>query len=396
MKIKNISPVLTALGLLAFAGTSAAQSSNGWDGSFQKRFYIGVGAGGSELTPDTSDVDGVDVTDDSDSAVNVTLGLDFSRRLSGELQYVDLGTSVLTDNAEIDYSEVSLSGLFYLWNGLAGNAYADYDGLDLRTGLSLYGRAGVGQMDNSARGVLFRRENDFQFLLGVGLEYAFRNGLGVRAEFTAYDTDANYRGFSVLYRFGGRRINTLPGEPELPDLPAPAPIETLPPPPIPADLPAVSAEELPSLSEIIADDDSDADGVLDNADECPDTSPGTPVNPAGCEMFNGVLEGVNFNTSSDTLTQSATAVLDDVVSTLDAFPAVKIAIHAHTDNQGPEDNNLELSRRRALAVARYLTSKGIGIERLQARAYGETRPIADNSTKDGRLVNRRVEFRTVR
>ena len=68
---------------------------------------------------------------------------------------------------------------------------------------------------------------------------------------------------------------------------------------------------------------------------------------------------------------------------------------AHTDAQGDEVDNLELSRRRALSVVRYLIAQGISIDRLQARAYGESRPIADNETQEGRLINRRVEFKTV-
>lgn len=396
MKIKNFKRAFATFGVLAFASSLSAQSSSGWDGSFQKRFYIGVGGGTSRLDPDTSEVDGVDVVDDSDGAAQVTLGFDFSRRLSAELQYIDLGTSELTGNADIDYSELSLSGVYYLWNGLAGNAYADYDGLDLRTGLSFYGRAGLGEMDNTARGVIFRRENDYQFLIGLGVEYAMNNGLGIRAEFTAYDTDANYQGLSLIYRFGSRGLGVLQNEPDLPNLPAPAPLETLPPPPVPAVLPSLPSGDLLLQSEASWGLDFDSDGVVDDLDACPDTPPGTPVNTLGCEMFNGVLEGVNFNTNSDILIPSSTVELDEVVATLNAFPEVNIAIHAHTDSQGDEDNNLELSRRRALAVARYLTSKGIAMDRLQARAFGETRPIADNSTKEGRLVNRRVEFRTVR
>ena len=73
---------------------------------------------------------------------------------------------------------------------------------------------------------------------------------------------------------------------------------------------------------------------------------------------------------------------------------MRISVQAHTDSAGSEDANLDLSRRRALAVVRYLTAQGVSIDRLEARAFGEARPIADNSTRAGRLLNRRVEFRT--
>ena len=112
-------------------------------------------------------------------------------------------------------------------------------------------------------------------------------------------------------------------------------------------------------------------------------------------MFNGVIEGVNFLSGSDTLTDLARATLDEVVGTLDGFPDIRLSIEAHTDSRGAESANLALSRTRALSVVRYLIAQGISIDRLQARAYGEARPIADNSTEDGRLLNRRVEFRTL-
>jgi len=113
-------------------------------------------------------------------------------------------------------------------------------------------------------------------------------------------------------------------------------------------------------------------------------------------MFNGTLEGVNFLTGSDTLTDTARVILDDVVATLNSFPEVRVSVQAHTDSRGDEAANLTLSRKRALAVVRYLTAQGIELDRLEARAYGETQPIADNDTRDGRLINRRVEFKTVR
>jgi outer membrane protein OmpA-like peptidoglycan-associated protein len=109
-------------------------------------------------------------------------------------------------------------------------------------------------------------------------------------------------------------------------------------------------------------------------------------------MFNGAIDGVNFLSGSDTLTSFARETLDGVVARMNEFPDIRVSVHAHTDSQGDEDVNMELSRRRALAVVRYLTSKGIGLGRFEARAYGERKPIADNSTVEGRQLNRRVEF----
>ena len=144
----------------------------------------------------------------------------------------------------------------------------------------------------------------------------------------------------------------------------------------------------------VTPEDNDGDGVNNELDECNQTPLGTPVGADGCALFNGTLDGVNFLSGSDTLTDNARLILDDAISTIETFPDVRISVQAHTDSAGSEDANLDLSRRRALAVVRYLTAQGVSIDRLEARAFGEARPIADNSTRAGRLLNRRVEFRT--
>ena len=410
MKMKNFGSFLLISGAAFLAGNAAAQSGGSWDSSFQKRFYFGAGAGASTLTPKT-DGTAFTVQEDSDKGGLFLIGLDFSRRLSFELQYADLGRSQLVDTvaavSEIGYTEASVSGLFYAWNGFADDEYLDYDGLDSRAGLSLYGRIGAGQMENDSSGnVTYRRANDVQLLAGLGVEYAMQMGLAARAEYIRYDTDAEYAGLSLLYRFGGRRTVDEIQDSNLPELPAPSPINSLPPPPVPAELPQLpELQELPTLPQAtsleplpdpsIDANDRDADGVNNSIDDCPDTAAGTPVNSSGCELFNGVIEGVNFLSGSDTLTEIARATLDEVVATLDAFPNVQVTVEAHTDNRGEAAANLELSRLRALSVVRYLIAQGIELSRLQARAYGEARPIADNSTEDGRLLNRRVEFRTL-
>jgi OOP family OmpA-OmpF porin len=74
-------------------------------------------------------------------------------------------------------------------------------------------------------------------------------------------------------------------------------------------------------------------------------------------------------------------------------PAYKLFIQGHTDSQGDNAMNLDLSKRRAAAVRQYLISKGIAGERMRTQGFGETRPVADNGTAAGRAKNRRVEFK---
>ena len=145
--------------------------------------------------------------------------------------------------------------------------------------------------------------------------------------------------------------------------------------------------------------DSDGDGVFDGLDKCPGTAAGTEVDSRGCKkVFDEdtrtfVLKGVNFETNSDVLTSDATRVLDEVAQTLAQWPEVKIEVAGHTDSQGSDNYNLGLSGRRAESVMKYLGTKGVAASRMTARGYGESQPIADNGTADGRAENRRVELK---
>lgn len=142
--------------------------------------------------------------------------------------------------------------------------------------------------------------------------------------------------------------------------------------------------------------DSDGDGVVDRLDECPGTPKGTPVDSRGCELEGDyVLEGVNFETNSDRLLAGATAVLDDVVRTLKRYPEIRFEVAGHTDSDGTAEYNQGLSARRAQTVHDYLAANGIDVNRMTVRGYGESQPIADNSTREGKAQNRRVALNII-
>ncbi len=136
--------------------------------------------------------------------------------------------------------------------------------------------------------------------------------------------------------------------------------------------------------------DSDGDGVVDRLDECPGTPAGTPVDRKGCEIKGDyVLEGVNFESNSDQL-RAGTVILDEVVETLKKYPEITFVIEGHTDSDGSAEYNAGLSERRAQTVYDYLASNGVAEDRMSVRGYGESQPIADNSTAAGKAQNRRV------
>jgi OOP family OmpA-OmpF porin len=140
--------------------------------------------------------------------------------------------------------------------------------------------------------------------------------------------------------------------------------------------------------------DDDGDGVINRLDECPGTPPGTPVDRKGCELKGDyTLQGVNFETNSDRLVSGASAVLDLVAETLLKYPEIKVEVQGHTDSDGAAAYNESLSSRRAQTVRDYLASKGVDAGRMTVRGYGESEPVADNTTAAGKAQNRRVVLR---
>ncbi len=162
------------------------------------------------------------------------------------------------------------------------------------------------------------------------------------------------------------------------------------------------------------DPDNDGDGVLD-VDDGPVRSHGSGACMHDAEDIDGDRDGdgcpeedrlvtltcdaieindrVYFDTGSDAIQQRSFAVLDDVAEVMtEAMHIRLLSVEGHTDSQGRSSANLELSERRAAAVARYLTDAGIDPDRIRSAGYGEDRPIDTNDTSEGRQVNRRVEF----
>ena len=102
---------------------------------------------------------------------------------------------------------------------------------------------------------------------------------------------------------------------------------------------------------------------------------------------------INFNTNEAIILGSSFAELNELADIMGEFQDLSIEIIGHTDNVGSEAANLDLSRKRAIAVKKYIFDLGIPYERLQHSAKGELSPIAENTTEAGKAKNRRVEFR---
>ena len=169
--------------------------------------------------------------------------------------------------------------------------------------------------------------------------------------------------------------------------------------------------------------DSDADGLTDGQEVSqyktnplkPDTDGGTVSD--GAEVRNGTnplnpdddvpkkkeelkvevgkaiaLEGVTFATGSAKLTPESEVTLEKAYNTLEQNPEIAVEIGGHTDNTGKRLTNVKLSQARADAVKGWLVAKGIAATRIATKGYGPDKPIAPNTTADGRAQNRRIDF----
>ena len=141
-----------------------------------------------------------------------------------------------------------------------------------------------------------------------------------------------------------------------------------------------------------------AGGVIGNkmdrqARKISETLPGAKVERLG-EGIKLVLgeNSIRFDTNKSTLTTSAKANLDKLVSVFNEYPDTDIQIYGYTDSAGADDYNLTLSKQRAASVKSYLSGKGLSSSRFNTSGLGEADPIASNETAEGKSQNRRVEF----
>ena len=149
--------------------------------------------------------------------------------------------------------------------------------------------------------------------------------------------------------------------------------------------------------------DSDGDRVPDKRDECPNEPISPQADPArsnGCPSrvivtadAIEIMDKVYFNTGKASIKKVSYPLLDDVATVLmNNLDLTLIEVAGHTDSQGSNKSNLDLSQRRAESVKAYLVSKGVDASRLSPKGYGEERPSETNDTAEGRADNRRVEF----
>lgn len=410
-----------------------------------RAWYVGASAGVTKLSPDT---DGSTYTleDDGSTAANVYLGLEINERFSAEAAITRLGDATLSSEQSVSYNALSVGGLAYV---LGKKPYH-------QSGLSAYVRFGLSSIDNGSD-INLEKANNAAIWLGAGIQYPVSERWGLRGEIASFDGDAQAALASIYWRPGTNKAISKPSQ-KASEAPITAPVamqttasEAAPtpesantmavaPPPISVPAPAqiithkpvattaTEAEVLPSPAPTVAikpaartgskatvvpaSGPSSAPNNKPNpkakpapkllvasqvvmADSCPSGVATEPRDERGCALITGILQGVEFGADTAKLTPSAKTLLQKKAVSLNAYRNLTVEIRVHTQVYSDQALAMNLSRDRAIAVARYLAGQGVAVSRLRARAFGAAEPRATNQTAAGRRLNNRVELRVL-
>lgn len=235
---------------------------------------------------------------------------------------------------------------------------------------SFYGLVGAGFEALSDN---YRGNNDRLFVsYGAGMKYRLTEKLALKAE-ARHSTKLNASGENstqnnLFYTLG---LAYSFGEVAQPVPPTPTPV----------------VEE--EVVEEVAIGDDDNDGVLNNVDECPDTPEGVPVEENGCPKT--ISLHINFNFDKANILPKYDAEINKVADFMNKYPVYKVMLEGYTDSTGPEAYNMKLSDRRSASVAKALEGRGVTADRVSTAGYGESNPVAPNTSREGRAENRRVD-----
>lgn len=356
-------------------------------------WYVGLGGGISKLSPDTTG-SVFTLEEEEGQAATAYVGLDINDWLSAEAAFTDLGAAGLSGEQEIAYTAASIGGIAYVY----GNR-----GMQARqAGLSGYVRLGINSMTNESE-ILLNEADNTAIWLGAGIQYPIGARLGLRAEVASYDGDAQVAMASIYWRSkndAARRGGTIAGGQR--------------------SVPSAESNNGSAFEQVDAFDgyNNDSELAMDSEDtfgtdiidpamaglnsmdkassaDCAAPSLGEPSDAAGCALFTGVVEGVEFQVGSSRLTPDSEYLLESLALSLNNHPRLVIELQIHTEEYPEPGRAMQVSRDRVLTVARFLAGQGVDVQRLRARAFGSEQPRFDNNSNESRRLNNRVALRVL-
>jgi len=181
---------------LFVVGMTLAPLKSSFAGDEIGQWYAGIGLGLSRLEPDRNG-SLYRVEDMSDRGFKLTLGYDWSERISIEGYYADLGEAGMSPNGSVAYKDLGASGLYYVFQEETGQ----------HLGWEAFIKAGLGWMQNDSD-LPYERVHNSHLMLGFGGGYVFDNGLSLRADVDLYDQDSQFFILSLVKRFGQQPVTS--------------------------------------------------------------------------------------------------------------------------------------------------------------------------------------------
>lgn len=352
MKLFKLKALSALLLIPSLSVTQAAEQPKAED--LVGKFYVGLHAAMMSVDDDRRDWMNTDF--DGGDGFGAEVGYRFSPEVEFRFSYTDLSFD-RDDNAPDDSgSAMSIDALYFI------------------NQKNLYLLGGLNNLDIE--------NTDISANLGAGYRYYFSKNLAAYAEGKGhYQFDENYVDYTaqigLTYFFGGSNKSSA--------VTKPAPTQAAKPQSSPA-----------KVIPVVADLDSDKDGILDSQDKCANTPTTDKVDENGCTIFaketltQRLL--INFDNNQSVIKAEYYDDVERLAGFLKQYPNVNVTIAGHTSSQGSAKYNQTLSQKRAEAVVALLTSKyGIAPSRLDAEGFGESQLVNLDNTQKAHNENRRIE-----
>lgn len=342
------------------------------------QWYVGGSVGSSSMNPDGSDTTW-ETSDKNDFAKKLYVGTDITRQIGLEAFWADFGEASMKSKTgatgKIGYTAIGANMVY--------NSPIKF------AGIRPLGKIGVAKFTNKDSGAVTSKQNNKLTVFGgLGVEYDLTENLTLRSEYEYYDKDIQQ--FNIGVNWSPKyRDHSYYSEPR-PVVQKPAPIikkepnviNVYVPPAPPAPKPRIVYKPAPKPRIIYK----------------PAPKPRIVYRPAPKpvaqykEIHKTLSGGSHFDSGSAKLTYDGRNTLNRLAQDLNAFTLRSIRVVGHTDSVGTAQSNLSLSYARANSVADYLSSRGVNRQLINTQGLGESRPIADNRSNQGRAQNRRVEI----